>query len=465
MANDTVNFKFGVNGSMRMRETPSKTEYYLFNAFDQMKAYSDNGEKYGYYGYDDGGQRTYKMLLNLTEVQTNRVGGKDLYVDKYMLYPNGYININQDGNYTKHYYADAARIASKIGNGFMDTTNVHCISSSAVLDTEMKRELSELTGEVIESISNEFDTLRLQENTGNLEDALFYYHSNHLHSTKIITDIIGNVQQAILYTPFGTVISEYRQDWKMDTLPRYLFTGYEKDSESDLYYAEARYYSDVDMVFRGRDVLFEKYFYLSPYAYCGNNPIKYFDPTGEYYIKPPSNDYSKYQMKVTNYKWVNTVSNMTAIPILGYMYEGMLGVQRAKDPNFNATTADYVGLGLGLVGAGSAKLLFKLGKIGSLGKNILNAGTQMMSSMASALLNPDTRELEIEYMAIRSLENDGIGKVYSNSLNNLDEYTFSFNESYTKQIEKEIMSDKNITSQKDFNLEKEVIKKLAILKF
>jgi len=52
MANDTIKFKFGVSGSMRMRITPSKTEYYLFNAFDQMKAYSDDGAKYGYYGYD-----------------------------------------------------------------------------------------------------------------------------------------------------------------------------------------------------------------------------------------------------------------------------------------------------------------------------------------------------------------------------------------------------------------------------
>ncbi|MDR1459671.1 MAG: hypothetical protein LBI60_05610, partial [Bacteroidales bacterium] len=36
------------------------SEYYLFNSFNQMKGYSD-GEKYAYYGYDDKGERTYKM--------------------------------------------------------------------------------------------------------------------------------------------------------------------------------------------------------------------------------------------------------------------------------------------------------------------------------------------------------------------------------------------------------------------
>jgi hypothetical protein len=43
---------------------------------------------------------------------------KVLEVEKLTLYPNSYININQNGEYTKHYYADAARIASKIGSGY-----------------------------------------------------------------------------------------------------------------------------------------------------------------------------------------------------------------------------------------------------------------------------------------------------------------------------------------------------------
>lgn len=32
--------------------------------------------------------------------------------------------------------------------------------------------------------------------------------------------------------------------------------------------------------FISRDPLFEKYFWMSPYAYCANNPVKYVDPTG-----------------------------------------------------------------------------------------------------------------------------------------------------------------------------------------
>jgi len=67
---------------MKLRINENKTEYYLFNAFDQMKAYSENGETYGYYGYDDAGQRMYKILLNKSEIYTSRYGGTALEVEK-----------------------------------------------------------------------------------------------------------------------------------------------------------------------------------------------------------------------------------------------------------------------------------------------------------------------------------------------------------------------------------------------
>jgi len=46
-----------------------------------------------------------------------------------------------------------------------------------------------------------------------------------------------------------------------------------------MYYFNARYLPQGGP-FISRDPLFEKYFYLSPYAYCSNNPINRVDPTG-----------------------------------------------------------------------------------------------------------------------------------------------------------------------------------------
>jgi RHS repeat-associated protein len=109
---------------------------------------------------------------------------------------------------------------------------------------------------------------------------LYFYHGNHLSSTQVITDVHANISQAVLYTPWGSVIKEYKADWMLDTIPRYLFNAKEKDEESGLYYYEARYYSDENIMFTARDPHFESYPTWSPYAYCYNNPVRYIDPTG-----------------------------------------------------------------------------------------------------------------------------------------------------------------------------------------
>lgn len=246
-----------------------------------MKAYSDNKETYGYYSYDDAGQRMYKVTLNNTLSRINALGDNVLEVEKLMLYPNGYININQDGNYTKHYYAEDARIASKIGSGFRDSISGSEVDNDDALEL-MQEELGLVTYDTVGIINYSFGQItHLQGDSCKFEEGLYFYHGNHLSSTQLITDMYGSVNQAVLYGPWGNIISEYRQDWMLDTIPRYLFNAKEKDEESGLYYYEARYYSDEDIVFRGRDPLFEKKPWVSPYAYCFNNPVKYIDPTGE----------------------------------------------------------------------------------------------------------------------------------------------------------------------------------------
>jgi RHS repeat-associated protein len=91
---------------------------------------------------------------------------------------------------------------------------------------------------------------------------------------------VGDISQAVLYAPFGQIISEYRADWMLDTIPRYLFNAKPLDEESGLYDYGARSYDPNSGTFISRDPLFEKYPTLSPYAYCANNPVKYVDPTG-----------------------------------------------------------------------------------------------------------------------------------------------------------------------------------------
>ena len=62
---------------------------------------------------------------------------------------------------------------------------------------------------------------------------------------------------------------------------RYTFSGKERDEESGFSYFGARYYNSAHSIWMSVDPMSDKYPSLSPYAYCGNNPVKLVDPNGE----------------------------------------------------------------------------------------------------------------------------------------------------------------------------------------
>jgi RHS repeat-associated protein len=304
--NGTRTYQYGINGSLRSKQDSARTEYYLFNGFGNLKVYSDDGASYGYYSYDAGGERTYKMQLTEVMAQTNTYGGKFLEVEKLTLYPNGYINIDQYGNYTKHYYAESQRVASKIGGGssrsLTDTVprlqnylqggtiggNVSngeptTIPFYLTLPSHLRKYLEDviLPHDTIAQII--FDTVRITHLVGSdstgLENELFFYHGDHLSSTQLVTDINGSAQQHVLYSAFGEVVYEYNAYWKQDTIPRFLYNAKEMDEESGMYYYSARYYAPPTFI--SRDPAFEEYPTFSPYCYVANNPMKYVDTDGE----------------------------------------------------------------------------------------------------------------------------------------------------------------------------------------
>jgi len=65
----------------------------------------------------------------------------------------------------------------------------------------------------------------------------------------------------------------------------YKFTGKEWDEESDLYNSWHRPYDPYTGRFIQVDPMWEKYPGLSPYSYCANNPLKYIDPNGAWYLE------------------------------------------------------------------------------------------------------------------------------------------------------------------------------------
>ena len=61
---------------------------------------------------------------------------------------------------------------------------------------------------------------------------------------------------------------------------RYKFTSKERDAETGYDYFGARYYASPLYHWTKVDPLADNYLYISPYAYCNWNPVKYVDPDG-----------------------------------------------------------------------------------------------------------------------------------------------------------------------------------------
>ncbi|RGF25907.1 hypothetical protein DW081_17325 [Clostridium sp. AF46-9NS] len=102
---------------------------------------------------------------------------------------------------------------------------------------------------------------------------LSYYHRDEQLSTALVTDEHRNVQNSYQYDAFGMSLGTTE---KLNNRIRY--TGQQYDDVTGQYYLRARYYNPVAGRFMQEDVYQGDG--LNLYAYCGNNPVVYYDPSG-----------------------------------------------------------------------------------------------------------------------------------------------------------------------------------------
>ena len=104
---------------------------------------------------------------------------------------------------------------------------------------------------------------------------LSYYHRDEQLSTVFVTDGQGEIRNSYQYDAFGIPLETTEQ---LNNRIRY--TGQQYDELTEQYYLRARYYNPVAGRFMQEDVYQGDG--LNLYAYCGNNPVVYYDPSGYY---------------------------------------------------------------------------------------------------------------------------------------------------------------------------------------
>ena len=194
-------------------------------------------------------------------------------------------NLLQDGNNTYEY--DAFHRTSKV-------TTKAGITQINRYDAEGLRYEMEENGKLVQFIFNENKEVIAEETEGNItrlirssdlwaresepEKTWYHYASDEQGSTIFITDAEGEVKNRYIYDAFGNTIEAEEQ------IPnRYQYTGQQLDPITQQYYLRARFYNPAIARFTQEDEYHGDG--LNLYAYCANDPVDYYDPSG-YYKNP-----------------------------------------------------------------------------------------------------------------------------------------------------------------------------------
>ena len=231
---EVIDYVYDANGNMTMRGT----EVLTYDYDNRLTRVTEAGTTKGIYQYDATGQRVKKTAGN----QTIYYLGKDVEIE-YNTQPTSSL-------IRKSFFLGNTRIAEE----------EHAIPSGLQFACAVGTPCGE-----IDPVHH-----------------LRFFHQDHLGSTNIITNEQGQQTLLMEYFPFGEVKVRTGSDPVTHT-----FTGHEEDLETDLIYANARYYDPKI----GRFITPDTYVQspedpqsLNRYAYARNNPVKYVDPTGNFWF-------------------------------------------------------------------------------------------------------------------------------------------------------------------------------------
>ena len=104
-----------------------------------------------------------------------------------------------------------------------------------------------------------------------------FFVSDHLGGNRLVTDASGAILQTTHYDPYGQSLPAGAA---ADSGNPYKFGGKEYDAKATSYDFGARYYTTSTPQWTTMDPLCEKYYSISPYAYCAGNPVRFVDPDG-----------------------------------------------------------------------------------------------------------------------------------------------------------------------------------------
>ena len=236
------NLSYTLNGNQLNRVDDAVNASAYNGGFEFKDAVKQANE----YAYDNNGNLTKDLNKGIEEIQYNSLNLPKL------------IKFKDQSTITYTYAADGTklRVEHKIGNSTTQTT--YC--SNVIYEGSIAKCL--LTEEGYVSLDN---------------GEYYYYLKDHQGNNWVVVDQNSNVEETNHYYPFGGVFTNTRN------AQPYKYNGKELDTKKGLNWYDygERMYDAALGRWHVVDPLAEKYYSVSPYNYCMNNPVNAIDSNGE----------------------------------------------------------------------------------------------------------------------------------------------------------------------------------------
>ena len=147
-----------------------------------------------------------------------------------------------------------------------------------------------------------------------------YYLQDHQGNNRVVVSQDGTVEELNHYYPFGGIFAS------TSSVQPYKYNGKELDRKGglDWYDYGARHYDAALGRWNAVDPMAEKYYGISPYNYCANNPVKNIDPDGRTIVIWYNNNRSSYMYSGGNVAHPNAFVRSV---VTAYQYNKANGIK------------------------------------------------------------------------------------------------------------------------------------------
>ena len=218
-------------------------------AYGTNTAFVNGASTAGEYVYDVNGNLTKDLNKGITDIQYN------------VLNLPSTVSFSDGSTITYTYGADGTKLRTVHKIGSTTTTTDYC--GNVIYENGTQKLLLTEEGYINLTGTQQYH----------------YYLKDHQGNNRVVINQSGTVEETNHYYPFGGVFGTAG-----NTQP-YKYNGKELDTKKGLNWYDygARHYDAALGRFTTNDPLAEKYYSMSPYTYCADNPVKFIDPNGMEY--------------------------------------------------------------------------------------------------------------------------------------------------------------------------------------